>query len=341
MRRKKALSLLLAFAMVFTTNIAAFADDVVTTESTEEAVEVEATQSYSILQSMNDLTDEVSVNKTVSGGYVEFKAGVYYENKKPTADDLEVKLYLDDASSPYNGCYVPVRSVKITSSNKKKAGTITFKVRGIKGVSYVVSPNGIEGWYDTASKEEEVDEKNAYVGDEKNVTSSGLSKKQARAALKALKAYRTKVKNTEITTTIVPRTIFDAFDKSSLPKKNKKISYECYKSGSVNSAMSYDVKSYAGLEHAIAVNIKGSKVRAYYITATDVNESIRLQSGRTLKAAPAGPDTFYKGYVGKYKIGYTQIKNKYVSYDSSKGIITINDDNYAVSANLVVRTASK
>ncbi len=338
MRRKKALSLLLAFAMVFTTNLAAFADDVVTTESKEETVEVEATQSYSILQSMNALTDRVSANSTVSGGYVTYKAGVYYENKKPTADDLEVKLYLNDASSPYSGCYVPVRSIKITSSNKKKAGTITFKVRGIKGVSYVVSDNsGKDGWYDAASKEEEVTEKNAYVGDEESVASSGLSKKQAKAALKALKAYRTKVKNTEITTTIVPRTIFDAYDKSILPKKNKKISYECYKTGEVNSAMSYDVKSYAGLEHAIAVNINGSKVRAYYITATDVNETIRLQSGKSIKAAPAAKDTFYSGYVGKYKIGYTQIKNKYVDYNSSTGVITINDDNYAVSANLVVK----
>ncbi|XME02974.1 hypothetical protein QYZ88_001985 [Lachnospiraceae bacterium C1.1] len=332
MRRKKALSLLLAFAMVFTTNIAAFADDVVTTEST---VEVESTQSPNALQSMNDLTDQVSYNRTVSGGYVEYKAGVYYENTKPTPDDLDIYLHLDNSSSQYNGCYVPVKTIKITSSNKKKAGQITFKVRSIKGASYIVSSNNFYGWRDAASKEK-VEEENVYVGDREDVTSAGLSKKQAKAAYKELKSYLKSVKGTEMTTTIVPRTIFTAIDKSLLPKKNKKISYECYEDGSVNASMSNDVKTAEGLKHTIAVQLSGSKVKAYYITATDVNESIRLQNGTTIKAAPAEKNTFYDGYVGKYKIGYTQIKNKYVDYNSSTGVITINDDNYAVSANLVV-----
>ena len=334
MRRKKALSLLLAFAMVFTTNIAAFADDVVTTEST---VEVESTQSPNALQSLNELTDQVSYNRTVSGGYVEYKAGVYYENTKPTPDDLDIYLHLENSNSQYSGCFVPVKTIKITSSNKKKAGQITFKVRSIKGASFVISGNiADDNWYDAAKKEEEVETKNAYVGDSKKVTASGLSKKQAKAAYKELKSYLKSVKGTEMTTTIVPRTIFTAIDKSLLPKKNKKISYECYETGEAISSMTNDVKTAEGLKHTIAVQLTGSKVKAYYITATDVNESIRLQNGTTIKAAPAEKNTFDDGYVGKYKIGYTQIKNKYVDYNSSTGVITINDDNYAVSANLVV-----
>ena len=296
------------------------------------------------------LTEEVSSDSaTVSGLKVKWKAGVYYNGSKPVLDDLDIELHINKADSQYEGCWVPASSIKVVGSNKKKAGAFKFRVRNIKGKAFVVSGNEFGGWKDLKSKDEKDEETKAanyYVGDPDKVTSSGLSSKQQKLAWKELKAYLKQVKSHEFTATIVPRTIYTAIDKSLLPKKNKRISYECYEYGTdtVSKVYAYDpnkkryhdndVSSNFGLEHTIAVDSKG---RAYTIEVKEVAETVRLANGSTAKVKPTDHDSFYPGYVGKYKISYKQIKKKNVSI--TNGVLTINDDNYAVVKDLKVRTS--
>ena len=337
MSRKKSLSLLLAFALTVTSTVAAFAGDVVIAKNTNDEVSTESTQSEGALRSLNELVDTPSSDSvTVSGLTVRWTGGVYYDGEKPTADDLDVSLTINKKDSQYAGCTVPVKSVKIIGAKKGAAGAFKFKVKSLKGQKYVVSWNEMpEEWLEKESKDEEdAKTSNYFVGKEGDYKTSGLSSKQQKAAYKELKNYLKQVKSHEFTATVVPRTIYEAIDKSLLPKKGKKISYECYEGGCTKTGqyLTNDVSSNHGLKHVLAVD---SKNRVYAIEVEDYCETVRLQNGGSAKIKPVPHNSIYPGYVGKYKISYKQIKKKYVSY--SNGVLTINDDNYAVVKDLKVR----
>lgn len=132
MGRKKALSLLLAVAMVFSSNTISFAeekaDEGVIETAADEVVEIESKVSE---DSAKADTESVNAKITVSGGFngkgdlaVEYQAAAYYTGRKIKASDLKITVSVD-------GYKVDAKGIKITGNKKNPSKGNTFKIKSI------------------------------------------------------------------------------------------------------------------------------------------------------------------------------------------------------------------
>lgn len=132
MGRKKALSLLLAAAMVFSSNTISFAEETAD-EGVIEITAEEDAETESKVSGDSVASDSRSVNDriSVSGGFngkadmsVTYHAASYYTGKNIKASDLEITVSVD-------GYIVDAKGLKIMGSKKAPAKGNTFKIKSI------------------------------------------------------------------------------------------------------------------------------------------------------------------------------------------------------------------
>ena len=135
MERKKALSLLLAAAMVFSSNTISFAEETaeqgIVELSAEEVGEIESKVSEDSAEADRESVESENVKITVSGGFngkadlaVEYQSAAYYTGKKIKASDLNITVSVD-------GYVVDAKSLKITGNKKAPSKGNTFKIKSI------------------------------------------------------------------------------------------------------------------------------------------------------------------------------------------------------------------
>lgn len=134
MRRKKALSLLLAAAMVFSSHAISFAEEtadtgVVEISAEEETVEIESRVSQDSVSADSRSVNEMTV--IVRGGFngkndltVEYKAAAYYTGKAIKAKDLQAKVSV-------NGYVVDAKGLKINGNKKNPSKGNSFRIKSI------------------------------------------------------------------------------------------------------------------------------------------------------------------------------------------------------------------
>ncbi len=299
MEKKKALSILLATAMIFTMNTAAFAEEAVTEETTvaateEVVVEDTAAESSETVDEQYDtsntddlknydidytkLTKTQSINGSSKTYYTVGTRTPSYTGKKLEASSLHIRLYNQEA-----GYYIPVTKIK-TKAKAKSTGYVTYSI------------TGIDTWKDILGY---VD--GAWTYDIPVTTAKALYK-QAKSDLKS-------AKNTELTAYICPRRITGSVSNALIKtlKKNKSLSYNDLAYG-YNGGTAY-------VNSSVIVNAKNGKVKNVKLVNVTEKQNVHDPDWG------GGKQREYSSY--KLKISTKTLK-KGVDYTVSGDVINFN-----------------
>ena len=208
MIKKKALSLLLAAAMVFSMNSIAFAAE--TTDATVDTQVVykdpaEVPQSGNESNSAN--AKAASGNAKVQndlekqGIYVEYVEAVAATGKKIKSSSItgtKKTGYTLNVSA--NGYRTSVKAVKIKSKAKNAGETITYSIKKLNGAKFVTKYNPTTGKFDS------------------------LTKKDAKEGYKAIKSVLSTLKSAEFSAVICPTRLYGAVSSNYVKALGKTVS---------------------------------------------------------------------------------------------------------------------